>query len=93
MKGETGWYVGPSVKDYRCVTYYFPRTKTTRDCETVAFFPSSIPFPKVKPEDFLRQAASDIISILTLPPSTTTPNLQAGDPVRNDLITLATKLK
>ena len=42
--------------------------------------------------DFLKQAATDIITILTNPPSTTTPSLEAGDPVRNALLTLATQL-
>lgn len=47
----------------------------------------------MKLADFLKQAAEDIITILTTPPSTTTPSLQAGDPVRNALLTLATQLK
>ena len=90
---EVGWYVGPSMKHYRCVQCYFPRTKTTRDCDTVTFFPKNVLFPEIKLEDFLRQAAEDIVTILTLPPSTTTPSLKAGDPVRNALLTLATQLK
>ena len=44
-------------------------------------------------EDILKQAATDTITILTQPPSITTPSLQAGDPVRNALLTLATHLK
>ena len=51
-----------------------------------------IPFPSVNIDDYLRQAATDIITILTSPPSTTTPTLQAGDPVRNALLELATLL-
>ena len=43
-------------------------------------------------EDFLRQAAGDIVSMLTLTPSTTTPSLHVDDPVRNALLTLATQL-
>ena len=92
LNGETGWYVGPSMQHYRCVKCYFPRTRTTRDCDTVTFFPTNIPFPQVKLDDFLRQAATDIITILTKPPSSTTPSLQSGDPVRNALLTLATQL-
>ncbi len=42
--------------------------------------------------NFLKQAATDIITILTRSPSTTTPSLQAGDPVRNALLELATQL-
>jgi hypothetical protein len=93
LNGETGWYVGPSLNHYRCVQCYFPRTRTVRDCDTVTFFPSNIPFPDIRLDDFLRQAASDIITILTQPQSPTTPTLQAGDPVRNALLTLATQLK
>ena len=81
------------MKHYRCVQCYFLRTKTTRDCDTVTFFPKSVPFPEIKLEDFLRQAAEDIITVLILPPSTTTPSLEAGNPVRNALLTLATQLK
>ena len=81
------------MQHYRCVKCYFPRTKTVRDCDTVTFFPTTGPFPQVKLEDHLKQAASDIITILTQPPSTTTPSLQAGYPVRNALLTLATQLK
>ena len=93
LNGEAAWYVGLSITYCRGVTYYFPRIKTIQDCATVPFYPSRIPFAEVKLEDFLRQAASDIISILTLSPSRTTPSLQAGDPVRNVLTTLATQLK
>ena len=93
LNGESGWYVGPAMKHYRCVTCYFPRTKAERACDTVTFFPTTVPFPEVRLQDFLRQAASDIITLLTHPPSTTTPTLQAGDPVRNALLTLADQLQ
>ena len=81
------------MNHYRCVECYFPRTKTTRDYDTVTFFPTTIPFPEVKLQYYLRQATSDIISILTLSPSTTTPSLESGDPVWNTLVTLAIQLK
>ena len=64
-----------------------------RQVDTVTFFQTVIPFPKVGIEDFLRQAENDIITILTDPPSTTTLKLQAGDPIRNGLLQLATLLK
>ena len=41
--------------------------------------------PKVYVDIFLRQAATDIITILTAPPSTTTIPLQSGNPIRNAL--------
>ena len=43
-------------------------------------------------DGFLRQAATDIISILTDPPSTTSIPLKAGDTVRNALLEVATIL-
>ena len=92
LNGEVGWYIGPSMTHYRCVKYYFPGTKTVRDCDTVTFFLVSIPFPKITLVDFLKQAATDIITLLTSPPSTTTPSLQVGNPVCNALVTLATQL-
>ena len=56
---------------------------------TVTFFPRDIPIPKVGLDNFLRQAATDIITILTSPPSTTTPSLEVGDPTRNALQKIA----
>ena len=83
LNGEKGWYVGPSMNHYRCVKCYFPRTRSIRDCDTVAFLSTTVPFLEIKLDDFLRQAASDIITILTQPPSTSVPSLHVGDPVRN----------
>ena len=52
-----------------------------------------MPFPQVKLEDYLKQVDSNIVTTLTQPPSTTILSLQAGDPVKNTLLTLATQLK
>ena len=52
LSGEVGWYVDPSIQHYRCVRCYFPCTKTTRDCYTVTFSPTTIPFPEIKLQDF-----------------------------------------
>ena len=43
--------------------------------------------------DFLRKTAEDIISILTTPPTTTPPGLEAGDTTRNALLKITTILK
>ena len=61
--------------------------------QTVTFFPHYIPFPRVDLEDFLRQAATDIIHILTQPPKFNGPVLKAGDTTRNALLEIATLLK
>ena len=91
--GEDGWYVGPAPEHYRCVSVYFPATRSVRVVDTVCYFPSFIPFPKVSLEDHLRQASSDIVSILLKPPSQVTPDLESGDAVKNALLTLANIFK
>ena len=81
------------MQHYRCVKCYFPRSRAVRDCDTVTFFPKVVPFPEVSLTDFLKQSATDIITILTQPPAPNIPSLQAGDPIRNALLTLATQLQ
>ena len=90
--GEEGWTVGYCPDHYRCIKVYFPKTRSERNCDTITFFPTVIPYPEVKIDNFLRQAATDIITILTAPPSTTTPSLQAGDVTKNALLDIATIL-
>ena len=90
LHGEVGWYVGPALNHYQCVTCYFPKTRSTRVCDTVTFLPTNIKFPEVRLVDHLKQAATDIVTILTHPPSTTVPSLYAGHPVRNTLLDIAT---
>ena len=48
-----------------------------------------VPFPKVTIEDFLKQAATDIVQILSQPPSSGVPTLEAGSSTRNELLKLA----
>ena len=57
--------------------------------DTVLFLPHEIPYLAVKIDDFLRQAATDLVSIRTHPPSSTFPNLEAGDATKNALLKLA----
>ena len=56
------------------------------------FFPHRIPFSKVKLKDFLTQAASDIVTLLTNPPNTSFPSLDARDPLHNALLKISTAL-
>ena len=63
------------------------------DVDTLTLFPRDISIPKVDLDDFLRQAATDIITILTTPPiTTTTPSLEAGYPTCNALQNIAEAL-
>jgi len=79
LNGEQGWYVGLSLSHYRCVQCYFPQIRDVRDCDMVEFFPHKILFPRVLVNDHLKQAAMDIISILSNPTPTTVLSLLAGD--------------
>ena len=89
LNGKIGWYVGPSLQHYRCVKCYFPRTREVRDCDTAEFFPHEIPFLRVTLNDHLKQAASDIISILSKPPPSTVPSLVAGESTNNAILEIA----
>ena len=62
--GVKGWYMGPAMSHYRCIKCFLPETRTEVITDTVTFFPSNIPFPKVNTEDFLKQAATDILHLL-----------------------------
>ena len=93
LHGVQGFYTGPALNHYRCITCYFPKTRQVRICDTVKFIEHTIPIPQTTIDDYLRQAASDIITILSNPPSTTAPSLSAGDPVRNALVELSKQLK
>lgn len=93
LNGQEGWYIGRSPQHYRCVKCYIPTSHAEVNSDTVVFVPEKINFPAVTTEDFLRQAAQDIISLLTHPPSTIIPSLHAGDTTRNALLDLATILQ
>lgn len=76
---EEGYYIGPALQHYRCVKCYIPKTRSIRISDSVQFFPTSIPIPFVTLEDHLRNAASDIITLLKNPPKSTFPTLQLSD--------------
>ena len=90
LNGEIGWYVGPSTEHYRCVKCYFPRTRATRNCDTVTFMPQNFTMPELKTEDHLRQCALDIIVLLQSPPSPSPAlSLQMGNEEKNAIATIA----
>ena len=43
----------------------------------------NVPFPQVKVEDYLRQAVTDVVSLLKNPPASTYPTLQYGNSTLN----------
>ena len=90
--GVEGWYIGPSLHHYRCLKCYLPSTGGTRDADTVQFFPKQIPFPQISTEDYLLQAATDILTVLKNPPPSL-PSLTFGDATRNAIDHLARLLQ
>jgi hypothetical protein len=90
--GEVGFYVGPSLEHYRCMKVYFNKTRTVRDVDTLTFIPHTIAFPQLKIDDYLRNAAADIVHLLKHPPPQLIPSLQAGKTTNIALENLATLL-
>ena len=72
---------------------FFTTHEKWSECQYNSFYPKIIDFPKVTTDDFLRQAALDIISILQSPPASTIKSLEADDQTRNVLLKLATIFK
>ena len=47
--GVEGWYLGPAEDHYRCHRVYVTRTRATRICRTVEFFPHLSPMATLSP--------------------------------------------
>mmetsp|Transcript_18114 Transcript_18114/g.28125 ORF Transcript_18114/g.28125 Transcript_18114/m.28125 type:complete len:352 (-) Transcript_18114:350-1405(-) len=62
--GVNGWYVGPALDHYRCITCYIPTTGKERVVDTVQWFPHVVPIPAASTDNYLRQAVADIIALL-----------------------------
>ena len=72
---------------------FFPYTRSIRNVDTVTIIPVVVPFPQVKTKDFLKQAALNIISILSNPPSTTSVTLEAGEETKNTILKVTQALQ
>ena len=92
-RGNEGWYIGPALDHYRCVKCYFPQTRSERVIDTLTFLPHRVPFPTIKIDTFLRQAATDIVSLLKHPPNTTFPTLQQEDATYNAICKISDLLQ
>ena len=62
--GEQGWYVGPAIKHYRCLTAYMPKTQIERITDTTTIIPKNIPIPQATLNDHLRRTADNLIHLL-----------------------------
>ena len=76
--GTDGWYIRPSMEHYRCVQCSISATSTVRNVDSLTFFPSGIPFPKIEIKDYLGQSVGNILAILSKP-KTQLPFLTYGD--------------
>ena len=65
--GTEAWYIVPSLEHYRRFKCYMSETYSERNADTAEFFPATTPFPQVTTDDYLRQAATDILAILQEP--------------------------
>ena len=45
VHGVKGWYLGPSVEQYRCHCVYITKTREEIDSDCVDFFPRNTPLP------------------------------------------------
>jgi hypothetical protein len=92
--GVEGWYVGPSTEHYRCHKCYIPSTFGVRDALTVDWFPhGDVPFPKVTTDEYLRQTATDMLTLLEDKTTNPIPTLTYGSDITNAYIEIARILK
>jgi hypothetical protein len=91
--GVDGWYVGPSTEHYRCYKCYIPSTAGVRDALTVDWFEHDIPFPKVTTDEYLRQCATDMLTLIQDKTTNPIPSLTYGCNVTNAYIQIAQILK
>ena len=91
--GIDGWYVGPSTEHYRCHKCYLPSTAGIRDALTVDWFPHKVPFPKVTTDEYLRQTALDMLTLLENKVDNPVPSLTYGSDITNAYVQIAKILK
>ena len=77
-----GWYIGPSLENYRCMQCYMPATSIVRITYTLRCILKGISFQKTTTEDYLHKAIEDIISIMKDSPKTL-PFLSYGGATKN----------
>ena len=76
---QAEWTICPSLEHYRLVKCYFPSTQAERNIQTATFSTKYITFLKVNLDDFLKQAAMDIITILSSPTTSKNQILEVVD--------------
>ena len=49
------WYISPLMEHYKCVKCYMTETSIVTNTDTLNFFRTIIPSPKMETEDYLHQ--------------------------------------
>ena len=86
--GEDGWYIGPAMDHYRCITCYIPSTFKTKFTDTATLIPHNIP---ISISIHLRKISSDLIYILNKK-KYPIPGLTYSEPTKEALQQIATLL-
>ena len=60
---EQGWYIGPAIDHYRCITCYLLKTHKERITDTATSIPNNIPIPQASLNDHLRRTGDDMIHL------------------------------
>ena len=66
---DDAFFIGPALQHYRCVKYYILKMRSTCISDTIAFFPTTVPAPSTTLNEHLRQANSNIVTLLISQPS------------------------
>ena len=91
--GMEGWYIGPAMDHYRCLKIYMPKSHATIIADTVAFIPTTIPFPYSDQDTVLQQSILDIVSMIKNKEKLKIPKIMHGDIIRNVFAEIADILK
>ena len=62
--GEQGWFVGPALNHYRCLTIYIPKTRAVRITDTAVLIPKMVPIPNADINSHLARTADDLVHLL-----------------------------
>ena len=81
--GVEGWYIGPSLEHYRCLKCYNPEAFSEVNTDTVKLIPSVTSILVYTNLDVIKQAVSNILSILKNPSKNNIPTVLKGDAIQN----------
>ena len=65
--GTDAWYIGPTLKHYRCYKTYVTKTRAERICDSLTFHPHNCETPSMSPHDQIIIAATDLTKALNNP--------------------------